>query len=163
MNFYIIYNGQQIGPVSKDRLPDYGLTPNSMVWTEGMPAWAPAYSVPELRDILQKQRSTPPPFDSYRTSTPPPRNDFFDSLASTGTSGKSRLVFSLFAIFLGWLGLQYFYVNKTGAGIITILLSLVTCGIWEIITFIQGVLVLVMSQDEFERKYVYTQSNFPLF
>lgn len=161
MSYFIIFNGNQAGPFPKEELPNYGLTPNSMVWTQGMSGWAPAYSVPDLRDVLQKSRTTPPPYESYNTQYPP-RYDFFDSLSSTGTSGKSRLVFALFAIFLGWLGLQYFYVNKLSGGIITIILTLVTCGIWEIVSLIQGILVLVMSQEEFERKYVYS-SGFTLF
>lgn len=162
MNFFIIYNGQQMGPMPKEQLKNYGLTPNSMVWTEGRANWAPAYTFPELQDVLQEQRTTPPPYNGQNTSFPP-RPDYFDSLSSTGTSGKSRLAFALFAIFLGWIGLQYFYVNKASGGIITIVLTLITCGAWEIISFVQGVLVLVMSQEEFERKYVYTPASFPLF
>lgn len=161
MSFYIICNGSQVGPLPKDELRNYGLTPDSMVWTQGMSNWAPAYSVQELRDVLQQSRNTPPPYRPQYSQNPP-RYDSFDSLSSTGTSGKSRLAFALFAIFLGWLGLQYFYVNKISGGIITIILSLVTCGIWEIVTLIQGILVLVMSQEEFERKYVYS-SGFTIF
>lgn len=160
MNFFIIYNGQQLGPIPKDQLKNYGLNPNTMVWTEGMLNWAPAYSVPELKDILQP--NTPPPFSAQQPPYPP-KTDLFDSLTSMGTSGKSRLVFALFAIFLGWVGLQYFYVNKIFGGILTIILSLITCGLWNIISFIQGVLVLVMSQEEFERKYVYSKYSFPIF
>ncbi len=161
MNYYIICNGRQIGPVSKEELLNYGLTPNSMVWTEGMPNWASAYTVPELRDLLRQRRTTPPPYEN-QSGTYPPQYDLFDSLTSTGTSGKSRLVFALFAIFLGWLGLQYFYVNKTMAGIISIILTALSCGIWQTVSLIQGILVIVMSQDEFERKFVYS-SGFPVF
>lgn len=161
MNYYIICNGRQIGPVPKEELLNYGLTPNSMIWTEGMPNWVSAYTVPELMDLLRQPRTSPPPFENQSGSYPP-RYDFFDSLTSTGTCGKSRLVFALFAIFLGWLGLQYFYVNNTKAGIITIVLTAVSCGIWQTISLIQGILVIVMSQDEFERKFVYS-SGFPVF
>ena len=45
----------------------------------------------------------------------------------------------------------------------TILLSLVTCGGWSIITLIQGILMLCMSDAEFNRKYVQTTSTFPIF
>lgn len=162
MDFYIIYNGRQVGPLPVDQLENYGLSDNSMVWSQGMPDWAPAHTVPELHHILQKGRTTPPPFNSQYPPYPP-RSDFFDSLSSTGTSGKSRLAFALFAIFLGCLGVQYFYVNKINAGVITIILSAVTCGLWAIVPFIQGVLVLVMSQEEFERKFVYNPATFPIF
>ncbi|MBD5175092.1 MAG: TM2 domain-containing protein [Bacteroidales bacterium] len=100
--------------------------------------------------------ATPPPvYDS-----PADRNNPFDSC---GPEGKSRGVAALLAIFLGYLGVQYFYLGKTQAGIITIVLSLVTCGVWELITLIQGILMLCMTNEEFRRKYVTTTSTFPLF
>ncbi|MDE5940932.1 MAG: TM2 domain-containing protein [Muribaculaceae bacterium] len=88
------------------------------------------------------------------------RNNAFDSY---GPEGKSRGVAGLLAIFLGGLGVQYFYLGKTTAGIITIILSFISCGIWQIITLIQGILMLCMSNAEFYRKYVQTNSTFPLF
>lgn len=162
MEFYIIYNGRQVGPLPVDQLENYGLSDNSMVWAQGMPDWAPAHTVPELHHILQKGRTSPPPFNSQYPPYPP-RNDFFDSLSSTGTSGKSHLAFALFAFFLGCLGVQYFYVNKINAGVITIILTAITCGLWAIVPFIQSVLVLVMTQEEFERKFVYNPATFPIF
>ena len=44
--YYIVYNGQQVGPMSKEALVNYGLNPNSQVWAQGMPAWVPAYTIP---------------------------------------------------------------------------------------------------------------------
>lgn len=87
------------------------------------------------------------------------RNNAFDSDAQ----GKSRGVFALLAIFLGGLGIQYFYVGKTTAGFITILLSLVSCGLWEFITLIQGIVMLCSDNYSFENKFVKSQSSFPLF
>ncbi len=87
------------------------------------------------------------------------RNNAFDSNAN----GKSRGIAALLAILLGGLGIQYFYLGKSTAAIITILLSLVTCGLWEIVMFIQGILMLCMSNYDFNQKYVDTQSSFPVF
>lgn len=157
--YYIRYNGQSVGPMPKHELKNYGLRPDSMVWTQNMPSWAPAYTVPDLRDVLGEARTTPPPFNQSQTGF----YSTFDGLENTGTSGKSRLVFGLFAILLGWIGLQYFYVGKTTAGIISIVLSLCSCGLWEIVTLIQGILVLVMDQQTFENKYVYSTTTFPVF
>lgn len=36
-NWYILYNGQQIGPMNENALLAYNPTPNTMVWQEGMP------------------------------------------------------------------------------------------------------------------------------
>lgn len=80
-----------------------------------------------------------------------------------GPSGKSRGVAGLLAILLGAFGIHYFYLGKTGAGLITLALGLVSCGIWGILMLIQGVLMLTMTQEEFERKYVYSNSTLPLF
>lgn len=80
-----------------------------------------------------------------------------------GPSGKSRGVAGLLAILLGSLGIHYFYVGKTGGGFLCILLSLITCGLWSIIPLIQGILMLTMTQEQFESKYVNTPSTFPLF
>jgi len=119
-----------------------------------MPAWVPAYTIPELMEVI----------NTHPTTTPPPHNaEGYNSLSDTGTSGKSRLAAGLFAILLGTFGIQYFYCGKTTGGIICILLSLVTCGFWSIITLIQGILMIVMNQNEFEQKYVYSTSSFPLF
>ncbi len=106
---------------------------------------------------------TPPPYgnggDNYENDYLM-RNNAFDS---DPQSGKSRGVAALLAIFLGALGVQYFYLGKNTGGVITILLSLVTCGAWEIITLIQGILMLCMDNRSFLQKYVYTNSSFPLF
>lgn len=100
------------------------------------------------------QGTTPPPIDTY------PSDNAFDSC---GPEGKSRGVAALLAILLGGLGVQYFYLNKVGAGLITIGLSLITCGLWEIVTLIQGILMFCMTNAQFRTKYVTTASSFPLF
>ncbi|MBR1883127.1 MAG: NINE protein [Muribaculaceae bacterium] len=80
-----------------------------------------------------------------------------------GPSGKSRGVAGLLAILIGSLGIHYFYLGKTSAGFLTILLSLVTCGIWPVLMFIQGIIMFTMRQSDFEAKYVYTDKTLPLF
>ncbi|MDE7236849.1 MAG: TM2 domain-containing protein, partial [Paramuribaculum sp.] len=80
-----------------------------------------------------------------------------------GPAGRSRGVAGLRSIFLGSLGIQYFYLGKTQAGIIAIVLSLVTCGALSVLWLIQGILMIAMNEQDFERKFVYTNSTFPLF
>ena len=87
-------------------------------------------------------------------------NDVF----SNGPSGKSRGVAGLLALFLGTLGVHYFYIDKSTAGIVFLLLSLVSCGtITAIISIIQGVLFFTSTQEEFERKWVNSPSSIPFF
>ncbi|MCM1504950.1 MAG: TM2 domain-containing protein [Muribaculum sp.] len=97
--------------------------------------------------------------NQYPPQPPVNNGDIF----TPGPSGKSRGVAGLLAIFLGSLGIQYFYLGKNTAGVITLIISLCLCGIPSIIWLIQGILMLCMSQQDFERKYVYSTSTFPLF
>ena len=76
---------------------------------------------------------------------------------------SKRILCGVMAMIFGYFGVQYFIMGKVGAGFITILLSIVTCGAWEIITFIQGIMMLCMSDSEFRRKYIDSNSTLPLF
>lgn len=148
--WYVIYNGQQIGPMSENELLAYNLTPQTQVWQEGMPQWQPLYAFPELMAKINQQSNIPP------TPGIPP-------VYKTSTTGKDKIAAGLLALFLGGLGIHYFYCGKSTAGLLTILLSIVTCGIWQFVMFILGIMILVMPQEEFENKYVLTDKNFPLF
>lgn len=76
---------------------------------------------------------------------------------------KDKIVAGLLAIFLGGLGIHYFYMGKTVAGILSIVFTLVSCGIWQVVMFIQGVLMLTMTDEAFRGKYIGNDSTFPLF
>lgn len=106
------------------------------------------------RPLLTVIQTPPPPRGAYDS------NNAFDS---AGPEGKSRGVAALLAILLGYLGIHYFYLGKVGGGLICILLSIITCGAWQIITLIQGILMFCMTNEEFEQKFVRTTSTFPLF
>jgi len=98
-------------------------------------------------------QSTPPPY-SY------PSDNAFDSC---GPEGKSRGVAALLAILLGYLGIHYFYLGKNMAGVLSIILSFITCGIWPVVMLIQGILMFCMTNAQFREKYVITPSSFPVF
>lgn len=125
-----------------------------------LPEAAPSVKCPFCgQDILMQQAPNQQAYNqqpNYAYGRPP---GVFDE----GPSGKSRGVAGLLAILLGYLGVHYFYVGKVGGGLICILLSIITCGIWWIITLIQGIMLLTMTQEEFERKWVNSMSTFPLF
>lgn len=81
-----------------------------------------------------------------------------------GPEGKSRGVYAILALILGTIGLHYFYINKVGAGIITIVAVMISCGALAIVPVIQGILALwTMTNEEFDRKFVATNNFFPLF
>ena len=63
--FWLFVNNQQVGPVPMQQLAQYvqtgQLTPDTMVWKEGMPQWAAAKTVPELQQFFAAAGATPPP------------------------------------------------------------------------------------------------------
>lgn len=142
--WYIKYNGVQIGPMTREQLLSYNPTPDTMVLREGYPQWVPLYTFPELMELISHNQSY------YEGAVEP-------------TSGKDHIGAGVMAILLGCLGAQYFYVGKVAGGFITILLCLVTCGLWDILMLVQGILMICMTQQEFDRKYVYSNSTLPLF
>lgn len=141
MKYFITYNGSTIGPMSIDQIFSYPIDANTPICTDEDQTWRPLYTYPDLMSILNNTRRA---------------GDY-------STTDRNRIICGLFAIFLGYLGVQYFYLGKIQAGIISIILSIVTCGLWSVVTFIQGICMMAMSQPRFEEKYVYTKSTFPVF
>lgn len=50
--YYLAVNGQQLGPFEVNQLIPNGMTRETMVWTQGMPTWVQADSVPELASLF---------------------------------------------------------------------------------------------------------------
>ncbi len=77
IQLYMFINGQQYGPYSYDQCKQYAqqgvFTAQTMVWMEGMPAWAPASQVPQLQALFAPATpapgAVPPPMGG---PTPPP-------------------------------------------------------------------------------------------
>ena len=69
--FHVAINGAQQGPFDVNMLRQMAgqgqVNPQSMVWKQGMPSWAPAGQVPELAQIFQA--AAPPPLPA---GGPPP-------------------------------------------------------------------------------------------
>lgn len=139
MEYYLIVDNTVVGPMTADQLVCYHLTKESSVSTDGM-NWRPLYTYPELVERMRNSPSAP-----------------MSALES------KRILCGILALLVGTLGIQYFVIGKTTAGILTIVLSIVTCGLWGIVMFIQGILMLTMSDEDFERKYVASPATYPIF
>ena len=76
IKLFIAVAGQQYGPYNMDmckQMVQSGhLTPQSMVWMEGMPAWAPASQVPALQALFAPPTPAMPPLPPTGGPTPPP-------------------------------------------------------------------------------------------
>lgn len=75
----------------------------------------------------------------------------------------NRVLCGIMAIVLGYLGLHYFCMGKTSGGIICIVLTFISFGVWNIINFIQGIMMLTMTDAEFMAKYQNNYRTFPVF
>ena len=61
MEYFIIdNNGQQAGPFSQDQLVQKAISPETLVWKQGMADWTPAWKVEELRTVLDAVEANKP-------------------------------------------------------------------------------------------------------
>ena len=63
MKYFILdSNSQQLGPFSIYELKDRGIDEKTLVWTDGMADWQPAWQVEEIKKLIFDQPAgTPPP------------------------------------------------------------------------------------------------------
>jgi TM2 domain-containing membrane protein YozV/ribosomal protein L40E len=76
---------------------------------------------------------------------------FKANLGPVASNGKSRVAAALLAFFLGGFGAHKFYLGQTGKGILYLVFFWTF--IPSIIAFVEFILLLVMSDEEFNRKY----------
>lgn len=95
-------------------------------------------------------------FEIYLIQNPSPAKD----------RDCNKMAAGLFAIFLGCLGVHKFYMGNQTMGIIYLLASvfgLIACGVPTmvigVISIIEGIIYLGMTQDEFHVKYILSQSQ----
>ena len=67
MQYYIIINGAQMGPYSKEELQLQNLTSATLVWRQGLEEWTPAGNLEELSEVLYAN----PLKEEIRVENPP--------------------------------------------------------------------------------------------
>jgi len=67
---------------------------------------------------------------------------------------EKKIVAGIFGILLGGLAIHKFYLGYTKEGIIQIVITLCTCGMGGLIGFIEGIIYLTKSDEDFVKTYV---------
>ena len=66
---------------------------------------------------------------------------------------SQRVLCGVMGLILGGLGIHRFILGDVLGGILRIVISVVTCGVGSIIGFIEGIIYLTKSDEEFIRIY----------
>ena len=66
---------------------------------------------------------------------------------------SKRILAGVFALILGGLGIHKFILGYTQEGIIQLIIGICTCGIGGVIGFVEGIIYLVKSDEEFYQTY----------
>jgi TM2 domain-containing membrane protein YozV len=67
--------------------------------------------------------------------------------------GKDKMAAGILGILLGGLGIHQFYLGSMGTGFILIAITVITCGIGAVLGLVEGILILVMPDEEFNKRY----------
>ncbi len=144
-------DGQQYGPVSVDQMRQWlvenRLNAQTLVQPEGGQDWKPLGSYPEFA----VGNNPPPP----GMATPPTIGAISSTLAARASS---KIPAGVCGILLGGFGVHKFILGYTGAGLIMLLATLLTCGaagiVTHIIGLVEGIIYLCKPDEEFVRIYV---------
>jgi TM2 domain-containing membrane protein YozV len=78
--------------------------------------------------------------------------------AALAEASNKKLAAGLSGIFLGFLGIHKFVLGYTTAGVIMLVVTLVTCGlggfVMGIIGLIEGIIYLTKTPEEFQAIYI---------
>lgn len=143
-------DGQQYGPVSAEQIRRWLAEGRAGAFTraqaEGSPDWKTLKDFPEFAADFQ-----PPPL-----TPPPPRGVPYDPVIAAKAS--SKLAAGILGILLGGLGIHKFVLGYNRAGLIMLLVSVLSCGVaylpMHVIGMIEGVLYITKTDEDFVRTYV---------
>jgi TM2 domain-containing membrane protein YozV len=66
---------------------------------------------------------------------------------------NKKLVAGILGILVGGLGIHKFILGYTNEGIIQIVITVVTCGVGSLVGFIEGIIYLTKTDEEFYQTY----------
>jgi TM2 domain-containing membrane protein YozV len=126
--WYYQQGSNRMGPVDeaaiRGLLTSGQISIDTLVWTTGMSNW-----VPLQQSSLGAGLPTPP---SAVPSYPMP--------VQGNSNAKDRVAYILLAVFIGHLGIHNFFAGYTSRGVIQLVITIVTCGIGGIATWIWAII-----------------------
>jgi TM2 domain-containing membrane protein YozV len=136
-------DGRQYGPVGADQirlwLAQNRVNAHTLAQSEGSADWKPLISFPEFGPQFN---ISPPPALGYGSN---PR-------------ASNKVAAGVCGILLGGLGVHKFVLGYTGAGLVMLLISVLTCGILyplvHLFGLVEGIVYLCKTDDDFVRTYV---------
>ena len=142
-------DGQQYGPVNLDQMrrwiAENRLRAETLVQAEGSTEWKPLSSFPEL---IAELRAVPPIIGP--PAAPPP--------VFSNPQASNKIPAGICGILLGGFGVHKFILGYTGAGVVMLLVSILTCGtvyaVMHVIGMVEGIIYLTKTDDEFVQLYV---------
>ena len=147
-------DGQQYGPVTAEQLRGWiaenRANAQTLAQPDGAQDWKPLAAFPEFAADLRPppaSAATPPTISlpPYAPSAPVPR-------------ASNKIPTGICGILLGSLGVHKFILGYTGAGLVMLLVTILTCGIagfvMHVIGLIEGIIYLCKTDEEFVRVYV---------
>jgi TM2 domain-containing membrane protein YozV len=139
-------DGRQYGPVNLEQIRRWivegRVKADTLVQPGGAQEWKALNTFPELAAEL-----TPPPV-SPAPAAPP----------AVAARASNKIAAGICGILLGALGVHKFILGYTGAGLIMLVVTVLTCGlgacVMGLIGLIEGIIYLTKSDEEFVRIYV---------
>ncbi|SPE56492.1 TM2 domain protein (modular protein) [Verrucomicrobia bacterium] len=136
-------DGRQYGPITAEQvrrwLAENRVNANTLAQPEGATDWKPLGALPEFAADLKAPPLVPPP-------------------CGANPRAANKVPAGVLGILLGSLGVHKFILGYTGAGLIMLLSTVLTCGVLGVINhvigLIEGIIYLTKTDDEFVRIYV---------
>ena len=161
--YFYAEGNEQRGPVNGAQLVALNLAPSTLVWREGMANWQRLDSLPEFAPPAPAPAPPPPPSAPYPQAQTPYANAGYPTPQIPYPNlpprdSSNRIVAGIFGILLGAFGVHKFILGYTTAGLIMCLVTIFTCGyaglIFGLIGFIEGIIYLATSDEDFYQRYV---------
>ena len=146
MGYFLGDGGVQRGPFEINELAAQGLRSDTLVWKQGMPQWQQAGMSPELQSLLQTYHQPAQAAASVPIA--------YSNMPTYQPAQSKKVLAGLMGILFGGWGIHKFILGMPLAGFLQILITIATCGLGGLIGFIEGIIYLTKSDEQFYYQYM---------